>query len=91
MFSEFKEYDNPERADYDLKINADKESSTKKNTISPKEKCIRQIIDLVGFLEDGEWINYGITEEEYLNPTAEVVNKIKSELTSNEKDNYKIK
>ena len=38
---------------------------------------------MVGFLEDGEHVIYGITEEEYLHPTQETVDKIRAHLEKN--------
>lgn len=38
---------------------------------------------MVGFLEDDEFIKYGITEEEYLHPTQETVDKIRTYLEAN--------
>lgn len=90
MFNEFKEYNNPESLDYDLRSKTNKELAINKDSVSQKEKYVRQIIDMVGFLEDGEWANYGITEEEYISPTKETVEKIKSHLKK-EEANYRIK
>lgn len=72
MFKEFTEYPNPEETDYDIT------SSTKES--EEINQYILEIIDMVGFLEDGEWQDYGLTEEEYLNPTEETVNKVRTYL-----------
>ena len=85
----FKEFTNPESVDYDIKTAVNKETVTIKKSVNQKEKYIREIINMVGFLEDGEWVNYGITEDEYLNPTIEVVNKIKNKVKQEEKNNIK--
>ena len=50
---------------------------------------IQDIADLVGFLEDGEWEEYGITEEEYMNATEETVNKIKAIVAKREEEQNK--
>ena len=88
MFSEFSEFSNPESADYDIKSSLNKEESiakkNKEESIAKKnkEKILRAIVDLVGFLEDDEWLQYGITEEEYFNPTIDTLRKIKESLNT---------
>lgn len=72
MFKEFTEYPNPEELDYDIT------SSTK--GMGELNQYTLEIIDMVGFLEDGEWQQYGITEEEYMHPTEETVNKVRTYL-----------
>lgn len=75
MFKEFTEFPNPESADYDL-------TSAQGSPSEPTSEnpYLIEIIDMVGFLEDGEWVNYGISESEYLNPTQETVDKIRKQL-----------
>lgn len=77
MFKEFTEFSNPESADYDIT-----------SSLQEKEPNIHtlEIIDMVGFLEDGEWTMYGLTEEEYMNPTQETVDKIRAYLEKNSKE-----
>ncbi len=75
MFSEFKEFPNPEGRDYDLK--ADDPTVQRPGEIN---SYFMEILDLVGLLEDGEWVKYGITENEYMHPTEETVNKIRASL-----------
>lgn len=81
----FKEFTNPEENNYDIKssINNLKENNINQN-INP---YTIQMMNLVGILEDGEWINYGISEEEYLNPTAETIAKIENSLNN---QNHKV-
>ena len=73
-FKEFSEYTNPESMDYDIKTNHE----------SYNNIYIKQLISLVGILDDINEAdllkNYGITLQEYLNPTKEVINKIKKHL-----------
>lgn len=68
MFKEFTEFPNPEEKDYDI---------TSSKEMGEINQYLLEIIDLVGFLEDREWEKYGITEEEYMHPTEETVNKIR--------------
>lgn len=74
MFREFTEFPNPEELDYDIK------SSQGMGEIN---QYSLEILDMVGFLEDEEYAIYGITEEEYLHPTQETVDKIRSYLEKN--------
>ena len=87
MFNEFKEFRNPEEMDYDLKNNSEMKVESGNNE---KRKYVEELVDMLGFLEDGQWVNYGLTEEEYINPTKETVEKIKKYLEK-EENNYKIK
>lgn len=78
---EFKEFSNPENADYDIT------SSLRTNTppVEEDKSIMMELINLVGFLEDGEWVAYGMTEEEYMNPTRATIEKVKQKLqNSNE-------
>ena len=72
---EFKEFSNPEEADYDIT------SSMYYDEDSSQANIYRdQIFDLIGLLEnidDEEFLKeYGITKDEYMNPTADVVKKL---------------
>ncbi len=73
---EFKEFPNPEEKDYDI-------FSAHDGVDRPGEinSYFMEIIDMVGFLEDGEWVKYGITENEYMHPTAETVEKIRKAIS----------
>ena len=50
---------------------------------------ITQLVDLIGFLEDEEVDNieelYGITKDEYMNPTKETLEKVKNHLVNRNK------
>ena len=67
MFREFTEFPNPEELDYDI---------TSSKGMGEINQYSMEILNMVGFLEDDEFIKYGITEEEYLHPTQETVDKI---------------
>ena len=47
-----------------------------------------QLVDLVGFLEDGEWLAYGISDEEYLNPNEKTIIKVKKYLETHKQDPF---
>lgn len=86
----FNEFSNPESADYDITSSLkEEEKEISVHTPSESEKYIIEIADLVGFLEDGEWEEYGITEEEYMNATEETVNKIKAIVAKREEEQNK--
>ena len=74
MFREFTEFPNPEEVDYDI---------TSSQGMGEINQYSMEILDMVGFLEDGEHVIYGITEEEYLHPTQETVDKIRAYLENN--------
>ena len=73
---EFKEFSNPESKDYDINSSFG-EVSTNSGVINP---YVEQLIDLIGILEDvtDEELqnNYGISVNEYFNPTAETIAKV---------------
>ena len=75
---EFKEYSNPEEADYDITSSLNGKSSEEE--ISKKFGYQLALSNLIGILEDideDELIDkYGITMEEYLHPTEEVLIKV---------------
>ena len=72
---EFKEFSNPEAADYDIEMSL-KESD--------EDKYVEELTDLIGYLTDvtDEDIQreYGITFYEYLHPTREVIEKVKTNI-----------
>lgn len=74
MFREFTEFPNPEELDYDI---------TSSKGMGEINQYSMEILDMIGFLEDDEFIKYGITEEEYLHPTQETVDKIRAYLENN--------
>ena len=80
---EFREYSNPEERDYDIKSSLN--NNYLSNSLEANEYDI-QLLDLIGILVDideTELIeNYGITMQEYLNPTAETIKKVSEKLNS---------
>ena len=84
---EFREFINPEGRDYDINssLNDDNYSSNSQS-IQDANKYYMQLFDLIGILEDFEESelieNYGITMQEYLNPTAETIKKVSEKLNS---------
>jgi len=78
---EFREFSNPEAKDYDINSSLGGQSNTN-NSTSDRALMVEKVVNLVGFLEDGEWEHYGITEAEYMNPNKEVIAKIQNKLES---------
>ena len=84
---EFREFSNPEERDYDINssLNDDNYSSNSQS-VQDTNKYYMQLFDLIGILEDFEESelieNYGITMQEYLNPTAETIKKVSEKLNS---------
>ena len=84
---EFREFSNPEGRDYDINssLNDDNYSSNSQS-VQDSNQYYMQLFDLIGILEDieeSELIeNYGITMQEYLNPTAETIKKVSEKLNS---------
>ena len=84
---EFREFSNPEERDYDINssLNDDNYSSNSQG-VQDANKYYMQLFDLIGILEDFEESelieNYGITRQEYLNPTAETIKKVSEKLNS---------
>ena len=74
MGLEFKEFDNPEAKDYDIASSLKGKDSSKQLSSSP---YIFELIELVGILEDGEWLQFEISEEEYMHPTKETIDKVR--------------
>lgn len=72
---EFKEFTNPEERDYD--INSSLSSMDNTSSVNPYSE---QLDDLIGILEDVTEEDlqeqYGISMNEYFNPTEETVNKV---------------
>ena len=83
----FREFSNPEERDYDINssLNDDNYSSNSQ-IVQDSNQYYMQLFDLIGILEDieeSELIeNYGITIQEYLNPTAETIKKVSEKLNS---------
>ena len=76
---EYKEFANVEGRDYDLYSNDGNISDN--NQYNPYSD---ELVYLIGILEDDELLElptkYGITKEEYLNPTEETISKVKEAL-----------
>lgn len=73
---EFREFSSPEADDYDITSSMDESRATLKRD----NNLMIELIDLVGILEDEEWISYGMSEEEYMNPTRATIEKVKKVL-----------
>ena len=84
---EFKEYSNPEEADYDITSSLNGKSSEEE--ISKKFGYQLALSNLIGILEDIDedelMDKYGITMEEYMHPTEEVLIKVRKAMRDNEK------
>ena len=84
---EFREFSNPEERDYDINssLNDDNYSSNSQS-VQDSNQYYMQLFDLIGILEDVEESelieNYGITIQEYLNPSAETIKKVSEKLNS---------
>ena len=83
-FKEFSEFPNLEEEDYDIKssFNQDEENALYEDD----DNAALELAELIGILEDEEFRNveelYGITQEEYMLPTKEVVEKVKNHLAN---------
>lgn len=81
---EFREYSNPEENNYDIKSSLSANSSNIQNS----NQYYEQLFYLIGILEDvtEEELkeNYGITMQEYFNPTADTIRKVEQKLNSNQ-------
>ncbi len=77
---EFKEFTNPEESDYDIMMSLEGET----NSNTQENPYVEEQINLIGLLEDvndAETLaTYGITAEEYFNPTKESIGRLKSAL-----------
>lgn len=77
---EFKEFTNPEESDYDIMMSLEGNA----NTNSEENPYVEEQMNLIGLLEDvndAETLaTYGITAEEYFNPTKESIRRLKSTL-----------
>ena len=73
---EFREFSNPEADDYDITSSIDESRATLRRDNS----LMIELIDLVGILEDEAWVSYGMSEEEYMNPTRVTIKKVKKVL-----------
>jgi hypothetical protein len=69
-----------------FKITEDNLDSFYSENMPTKEddKYFLQLIDLVGFLENDEYLKYGLTLEEYLHPTESVILKVEKYLLEHE-------
>ena len=79
-FNEFTEFNNPEGANYDLLSSPDDIIVRDGLTNQQIEEIYERMFELIGFCEDGEHLQYGLTDEEYLHPTYETIEKLEQEL-----------
>lgn len=81
----FKEFTNPEAKDYDIYMS---HSFREKQIDETDNQYINELINLIGILEDINEVDlfntYGITLNEYYNPTEETIKKIKNKLGIND-------
>lgn len=87
---EFKEFSNPESKDYDIYSSFGEESTSNSGVSNP---YVEKLIDLIGILEDftdEELQNdYGISVNEYFNPTAETIAKVSKRINIRENVKHK--
>ncbi len=87
---EFKEFSNPEAADYDILSSQNGVHSKERG--ASEEDLSFELMNLIGILEDVSESDlmeqYGITLEEYYHPTPAVVLKVRHSLENN-KENEK--
>ena len=88
---EFKEFTNPERRDYDINSSLNNFSFDNNTSVNFYSE---QLNDLIGILEDvtDEELQqqYGISMDEYFNPTEETINKVSENLEyAPDTDRYK--
>ena len=80
---EFKEFGNPESNDYDITSSLKSNSNNNNKSYNP---YIEQLIDIIGILEDvtEEELQeeYGISMNEYLNPTAYTIRKVEQRVNN---------
>ena len=81
---EFKEFSDPLEEDYDINedfYNDEESTSLLQNN---SQDVRMELIELIGLLEDDEFNNieelYVITQYEYMHPTKEVIEKVKTHL-----------
>ena len=92
----FKEFLNPEEADYDIKSSQKEKDNNKSNyqigsSKNKVKEVFNELICDLGFPEIDELVPYGITEEEYDNPTIDALNKLRNYASTLEKQNQKHK
>ena len=73
---EFKEYTNSEERDYDINMSF-KNTNNKENKHNRIHEEFFELLSYLGFPEIHELEIYGITEEEYNNPTLSTIKKLK--------------
>lgn len=78
---EYKEFSNPLEKDYDINYSHEKENVNNTSISNPYSELL---IDMIGIIEDITeeelYETYGITEQEYFNPTRETIIKVKENL-----------
>lgn len=87
---EFKEYNNPERKDYDISSSL---NSLQSNNESLQNKYSFQLAELIGILDDvtEEELQecYGISMDEYYNPNAETIAKVTQRLDNEQNSKHR--
>ena len=83
-FKEFSEFPDIEEDDYDIKSGYIDNEGNVLNTNNSYGDVSMDLAELIGLLEDDEFENieelYGITQEEYMHPTKEVLKKVRDHL-----------
>lgn len=83
---EFKEYSNPEEANYDIASSL--KGSSSEEEISKRFGYQHALLNLIGVLEDIDedelMDEYGITMQEYLHPNKEVLIKVRENMRAAE-------
>ena len=75
---EYREYENPEEKDYDLRVEEMFEENSSKN---PNQETLIELLGLQEDINEEQLLErFGITLEEYLNPTDEVIKKVQEKL-----------
>lgn len=75
---EYREYANPEEKDYDLRVEEMFEENSSKN---PNQETLIELLGLREDINEEQLLErFGITLEEYLNPTDEVIKKVQEKL-----------
>ena len=80
---EFREFSNPEGRDYDItsSLKGYSDSNVNSNNINPYSD---QLMSLIGIVEDvteeSLQSQYGISMNEYFNPTADTIRKVEQKL-----------
>ena len=75
---EFKEFTNSEEKNYDITSSFSKTERAKKESKENKiSQSFTELLGALGFPEVDELSPYGITEEEYMNPSLTTIKKLR--------------